>query len=159
MSEHGHAGTSEAHGDHHYQYDGKATDEAPGEPITPGWLTLLGITLVLAALLGLAAMRPDAKTRAELTAPAPSGGAAPAAPAATPAAPNPGARPPVRPLASGFHPTPGMIPSAFFARPGAGGMPQQPGRPPGAFAVQPGGPAGSPGGAPPPRRPPPPAAE
>jgi hypothetical protein len=153
MSEHGHAGTSEAHGDHHYQYDGKPTDEAPGEPVTPGWLTLLGITLVLAALLGLAAMRPDAKTRAELAPPAPSGGGAPAA---APAQPNPAARPPVRPLASGFHPTPSMVPSAFFARPGASGLPR-PIRPPGTFAVQPGSTAGGSGVAPPPPRRPPPA--
>jgi hypothetical protein len=147
MSEHGHAGAAEAHGDHHYQYDGKPADDAPGEPVTPGWLTLLGITLVLGILLAAVAMQPDGKTRAELTPPAPSGSAA-AAPA-----PPPPARPAVRPLASGFRPLPGMIPSGFAPRPGMSGMPRV--RPPGTFTVQPGTPPGGPGAPPTPRRPPP----
>ena len=150
MSEHGHAGATEAHGDHHYEYLGEATNEAaPDEPITPGWLTLLGITLVLAAMLAYVATRPDGKTRAELSPPVPSGAVEPAA--AAPA--NSALRPSVRPLASGFRGLPpGMVPSAFAARPGASGMPPRPLRPPGSFAIQPGTPPGGPGGAPPPQR-------
>jgi hypothetical protein len=156
MSDHGHAGAAEGHGDHHYEYHGEATDEpGPGEPVTPGWLTLLGISLVLAVMLGFVAMRPDGKTRAELTPP----GASAAAPTPAPSG-DPGAR--VRALASGAVRPTGM-PSGFpFARPGASGMPRL-ARPPGQFAVAPGGPGapgtpGAPGGTPLPRRPPPPAA-
>jgi hypothetical protein len=151
MSDHGHAGAAEAHGDHHHEYHGEPTDEpGPGEPVTPGWLTLLGISLVLVVMLGFVALQPDGKTRAELTPPGAS--AAPVAPA--PSA-DPGAR--VRPLASGAVRPSGM-PSGFpLPRPGASGMPRF-GRPPGQFAVTPGGEPGAPGAAPTlPRRPPPPA--
>ena len=66
MSEHGHAASSEGHGDHHEEYLGIPADEAgPGEPSTPGWLTLLGMGLVLSAMLAFLATRPDGKTRAE----------------------------------------------------------------------------------------------
>jgi hypothetical protein len=132
MSEHAHGGASEVHADHHNVYEGKPADEpGPGEPATPGWLTLLGITLVLAAMLGYVATRPDGKTRAELT---PAGATTTtAAPAPVLAAANPSARP-VRPMPSGLRP--GMFPSA---------------RPPGNFALIPGSPGG--GAAPPRRRP------
>jgi hypothetical protein len=92
MSDHGHAASSEGHGDHHNEYLGVPANEAsPGEPTTPGWLTLLGIGLALATLLAFIAMQPAGKTRAEL-APA----AASVAAAAT--APAPAATPPARPL-------------------------------------------------------------
>ncbi len=156
MSDHGHAGAAEGHGAHDHEYHGEATDDpGPGEPVTPGWLTLLGIGLVLLVMLGFVAMRPDGKTRAELT-PA---GASAAPPAPAPSA-NPGAR--VRPLASGAV-RPGALPSGFpLPRPGASGMPRF-SRPPGQFAVTPGGTGapgapGAPGAAPTlPRRPAPPA--
>jgi len=160
MSDHGHGAAAEAHGDHQYEYHGEPTDEpGPDEPVTPGWLTLLGISLVLAVMLGFVATRSDGKTRAELSAGAPSAAPAPAA-APAPSA-NPGAR--VRPLASGAF-RPGAIPSgAFpFPRPGMSAFPRV-ARPPGQFAVAPGGPApggpapggpGGPGGGQPPRRPP-----
>jgi hypothetical protein len=163
MSDHGHAGAAEGHGDHQYEYHGEATDEpGPGEPVTPGWLTLLGISLVLVVMLGFVAMRPDGKTRAELTPSTGSEGAAPAAPAPAPSA-DLGAR--VRQLASGAVRPSGAPSGLPFARPGASGMPRI-ARPPGQFAVSPGGPGapggpaapGAPGGAPPPpRRPPQPA--
>jgi hypothetical protein len=153
MSDHGHAGAAEGHGAHDHEYHGEATDEpGPGEPITPGWLTLLGISLVLLVMLGFVATRPDGKTRAELTPAGASTAAAAAAPSAEPAAR-------VRPLASGAV-RPGAMPGGFpLPRPGASDMPRM-ARPPGQFAVTPGGTAapGAPGGAPTlPRRPPPPA--
>jgi hypothetical protein len=139
MSEHAHA-AADSHGDHHYVYDGTPANEpGPDEPATPGWLTLLGITLVLAAMLGYLATRPDGKTRAEL---------APSAGSAAPAAAAPSPAQPARPAPSGFRP--GMLPSAFLPRPGASAPhPLAPGQ----FAIQPGNPGG---GVQAVRRPPPP---
>jgi hypothetical protein len=125
MSEHAHGGASHAHADHHYEYDGTLADEpGPGEPATPGWLTLLGISLVLAIMLAFVATRPDGKTRAELT-PQPSGSAAASATATTQGTPPVN----IRPVPSGARPTlpPGMLGSA---------APRM--RLPGQFAVQPG---------------------
>ena len=135
MSDHGHAGAADAHGDHHSVYDGAPANEpGPGEPTTPGWFTLLGITLVLALMLAWVATRPDGKTRAELT---PSGSAS-AAPAAS--APRPD-----RPLPTGARPgmPPGM-PSAFLPRPAPSGV--RPVRPGGEFAIRPGDSANPAGG-------------
>ncbi len=128
MSEHGHGGASEAHADHHYEYDGKPADEpGPDEPATPGWLTLLGISLVLAVMLGYIATRPDGKTRAELTATGTASAApnAEAPPNTQPAPPNP-----ARPVPSGVRPA--LFPSALAS--GA-----RPVRPPGQFGIHPGG--------------------
>jgi hypothetical protein len=128
MSEHAHGGASHAHAaDHHYEYEGKPADEpGPGEPATPGWLTLLGISLVLAIMLAFVATRPDGKTRAELTPQASGSGAASATAAAT-GQPTPPVN--IRPLPSGARPglPPGMLGSA---------APRM--RLPGQFAVQPG---------------------
>ncbi|HTQ04428.1 MAG TPA: hypothetical protein VMI54_11255 [Polyangiaceae bacterium] len=148
MSEHSHGGASEAHADHHYEYDGKPANEpGPDEPATPGWLTLLGISLVLVVLLAFIATRPDGKTRAELT-PQASGSAVPSAtaPATANAQPTPPPNP-MRAIPTGMRPA--LVPGAF-----ASGAPR-PFRP-GQFAVQPGNAGGS---APPPQhRPAPPAA-
>jgi len=125
MSEHAHSGASHAHADHHYEYDGTPAEElGPGEPTTPGWLTLLGISLVLAVMLAFVATRPDGKTRAELT-PQPSGSGTPSATATAQPAPPANARP----IPSGVRPTlpPGALGSA---------APRM--RLPGQFAVQPG---------------------
>ncbi len=126
MSEHAHGGASEAHADHRYEYAGTPADEAgPGEPTTPGWVTLLGISLVLALMLAFVATRPDGKTRAELT-PQASGSGAPSATAtAQPAQP----ANPLRPMPPGARP---MLP------PGALGSAPPRLRLPGQFAVQPG---------------------
>jgi hypothetical protein len=129
MSDHAHAGAAEAHGDHHSVYDGTPANEpGPGEPATPGWFTLLGISLVLALMLAWVATRPDGKTRAELT-PSTSASAAASAPAPSPR--------PDRPMPPGARP--GMLapaPSAFQARPAPSGA--RPIRPGGEFAIQPG---------------------
>jgi hypothetical protein len=152
MSDHAHAGAADAHGEHHSVYEGTpASEPGPGEPATPGWLTLLGISLVLAAMLAWVATRPDAKTRAELT---PSSSAAAVA-AAAPAAPTPSARPD-RAMPPGMRPgTPGMpsmIPSGFLPRAAPSGA--RPLRPAGEFAIQPGEPGGTTKGTPRRQRPP-----
>jgi hypothetical protein len=134
MSDHAHAGAADAHGHshghdehHHAAYEGTPANEpGPGEPATPGWLTLLGISLVLALLLGWVATRPDGKTRAELT---PSGAASVAA-----AAPSPAPRPD-RPTPPAARPAPvAAAPSGFVPRlaPSVGIRPVRPGQ----FAVQ-----------------------
>jgi hypothetical protein len=141
-SHHGPADASGGHDDHHF--DGIPADEpGPGEPRTPGWLTLLGVGLVLAALLALALRGPEEKTRAELAAAAPS--AAPA-PAAAPA-PNPEQARPVRPFPGN---PPAGLPSGFPSpRLGMSGFRPMP-RPPGAVgAVPPRLPEGRPASPPP----------
>ncbi len=128
MSDHGHAGAADAHGDHHSVYDGAPANEpGPGEPATPGWFTLLGITLILALMLAWVATRPDGKTRAELTPSSSASAVAAAASAPRPERPTPpGARPGM----------PAGLPSAFLPRPAASGI--RPIRPGGEFAVRPG---------------------
>lgn len=129
MSHASHDGPAEASGGHdHHHFDGAPADEAGAdEPRTPGWLTLLGVGLVLSVLLALALRGPEEKTRAELASKA--AGAASAAPAAAPA---PTDQPrPMRPspmagnpagLPSGF-PVPRLAMSGFRAPrpPGAAG--------------------------------------
>ena len=116
MSEHGHG--SGAADDHHYEYLGEPANEAPGEPVTPGWLTLLGVGIVLVLMLGFLATRPEGKTRAELTG-VPSGkpAAADAAPKPQPPTPAPEARP-ANPVPPGFRP-PGMASALGAVRPAA----------------------------------------
>ena len=117
MSEHG-LGSGAADADHHHEYLGEPANEAPGEPTTPGWLTLLGVGLVLILMLGFLATRPDGKTRAELAgAPSANPAAAPAAPKAQPPTPAPEARP-ANPIPQGFRP-PGMASALGAARPAA----------------------------------------
>jgi hypothetical protein len=139
MSDHGHAATSDGHGDHHDDYLGIPADEAgPDEPATPGWLTLLGMGLVLSVMLAFLVTRPDGKTRAELTPGASASGNVNAAP------------PPAAAPAAAQAPTPN--PRRFdqeemrkalggaevgSARPGASGAPRL--LKPGQFAVNPGG--------------------
>jgi len=117
MSEHGH-GSGAADADHHHEYLGEPANEAPGEPVTPGWLTLLGVGLVLVLMLGYLATRPDGKTRAELT-PASSANPTPAAaaPKAPPPTPSPEARP-ANVVPPGFRP-PGLASAMATARPAA----------------------------------------
>jgi hypothetical protein len=149
MSDHAHAGAADAHADHHYVYEGvPANEPGPDEPATPGWVTLLGISLVLAVMLAFVATRSDGKTRAELTPTA--AAAASAAPADK--APEAPVRP-ARPMPSGA--PPGMLPSELMQRLGRGAARpgQPPGQAPGQFAVQPGSPSGA---APSPHRPAPP---
>jgi hypothetical protein len=132
MSDHGHAASTEGHGDHHEEYLGIPADEpGPGEPSTPGWLTLLGMGLVLSAMLAFLATRPDGKTRAELT----PGASASASAAAAPAAPTP-APSPARPALDAIRPA-GSATAAAIVRPGASGTPRL--LKPGQFAVNPGG--------------------
>jgi len=143
MSDHGHAATSEGHADHHDEYLGVPADEpGPGEPSTPGWVTLLGMGLVLVVMLGFVVSRPDGKTRAEL---APAGSAAPQAAAAPTPAPNPAPNPevarPARPPLDMFRPG-GNASAGANARPVPSGQPR-PARP-GPFAVGPGGSAAAP---------------
>jgi fermentation-respiration switch protein FrsA (DUF1100 family) len=140
MSDHAHAGAAEAHADHHAVYDGKPANEpGPGEPATPGWFTLLGITLVLALMLAWVATRPDGKTRAELT---PSSSASAVAAAAKASAPRPErpARPAPPTARPGMPPT--GLPNRFLPRPApsgaTGARPLRPVRPGGEFAVRPG---------------------
>lgn len=143
MSAHAHGGASEAHADHHYEYDGTPAEElGPDEPATPGWLTLLGISLVLAVMLGYVATRPDGKTRAELTASSAASGAATTTAAARAPEPTPPANA-GRPTPPGVRPS--LIPSAFAS----GGV--RPIRPLGQFGVRPGNAGGV--TAPTPRRP------
>ena len=147
MSDHGQAAHAESHagaGDgHDYTYAGEPADR-PGadEPSTPGWLTLLGIGLLLSLILGFIVMQPDGKTRSELTQAAP----AAAEPAKANAEPEAAAAPrPPRPLPSGFRPgaMPAGIPSGHprlvgsgtplrpgpFAMPGGSARPARPARP------------------------------
>jgi len=135
MSDHGHADSNAGHADHHDEYLGVPADEpGPGEPATPGWLTLLGMGLVLVTMLGFVATRPDGKTRAELS---PAASAAPKPEAApTPApAPNPEGNRPARPSPDMFRPA--GTASAANARPLPSGSPRL--VRPGPFAVGPGG--------------------
>jgi hypothetical protein len=125
-SHHGPAEASGGHEEHHF--DGIPADQpSPDEPRTPGWLTLLGVGLVLSVLLALALRGPEEKTRAELAA-----GAQSAAPSAAPAAaaPNPEQARPMRPAPAAGNP-PGL-PSGF-PRLGMSGFRPMP-RPPGAAA-------------------------
>ena len=144
MSDHAHAGAADAHGEHHSVYDGTPANEpGPGEPATPGWFTLLGISLVLVAMLAWVATRPDGKTRAELT---PAGSASVAAAAAPTPAPSP--RPdrpsPLGAARPGMPGMPGAIPSGFVPRLTPSGA--RPSRPAGEFAIQPVEPTGAKGG-------------
>ena len=140
MSDHGHAASSEGHADHHDEYLGVPADEpGPGEPSTPGWLTLLGMGLVLVVLLGFVVSRPDGKTRAEL---APAGSASGQAAAAPTPPPTPAANP-GRPTLDVARPAGSGPMGGIQLRPIPGGTPQ-PGRPPGQFAVRPGGSAAAP---------------
>jgi len=130
MSDHGHAGGG-SHADHHHEYLGEPADEAgPGEPATPGWLTLLGIGLVLTVMLGFLATRSDGKTRAELS----GSTSASAAPAAAPKPPTPAPEAAARPAAQDGRP-PGL--AGALGRPTPGEMPRVR---PGAFAVGSGAP-------------------
>jgi hypothetical protein len=130
MSEHGHGSGTDA--DHHYEYLGEPANEAPGEPVTPGWLTLLGIALLLIVMLGFLATRPDGKTRAELSA-VPSAQPSAAA-AAAPDRPAPAAEArPANPVPPGFRP-PGMASALATARPAAPGASAR-GLRPGPFGV------------------------
>jgi hypothetical protein len=143
-SQHGPADASSGHDHHHF--DGIPADEAPpDEPRTPGWLTLLGVGLVLAVLLAFALTGPADKTRAELARNAE--GATSAAPSAVPAAPTAAPRP-ARPSPMAGNP-PGL-PSGFpRPRPAMSGIRPMP-RPTGAVMA--------PGAAPArPAQPPPPA--
>jgi len=134
MSEHGHAASSDGHGDHHEEYLGIPADEAgPDEPSTPGWLTLLGMGLVLSAMLAFLATRPDGKTRAELTPGASASGSAAPAPAAPTPAPVPTpARPSldaIRPAGSASAAPRLLKPGQFAVNPGGTVAPTRP-RPP-----------------------------
>jgi len=134
--------SANAGNDHHF--DGAPADvAAPDEPKTPGWLTLVGIGLVLSVLFLFALKQPEPKTRAELTA---GGATTAAAPSAAPAAPATDRPRPMRPPpeAAGSA-RPMALPSGFpNARPGTTVAPRAPQRlPPGMAA-----PAPAPGGAP-----------
>jgi hypothetical protein len=146
MSHASHHGLPDASGGHdHDHFDGTPADEpGPGEPRTPGWLTLLGVGLVLSVLLALALRGPEEKTRAELARAAE--GAASAAPAAAPA---PSAAPrPMRPSPAAGNPA--GLPSGFpMPRLGLSGFRPMP-RPPGAPAGAPPRPPQAPPPAPPP---------
>ena len=85
------------HGDGHDEHDdAHHAPPALEEPVTPLWLTLLGLGLFLLAGIVFVATREDGKTTAQLTV-VPSAeaeaAAAPAAPAPNPGAPNPGNAP------------------------------------------------------------------
>ena len=117
MSEHGH-GSGAADADHHHEYLGEPANEAPGEPVTPGWFTLLGVGLVLVLMLGYLATRPDGKTRAELTSvPSAAPSAAPAVAQRQRPVPPPEARP-ANPAPPGFRP-PGLASAMGATRPAA----------------------------------------
>jgi hypothetical protein len=127
MSHASHHGPADASGGHdHHHFDGIPADEAaPDEPRTPGWLTLLGVGLVLSVLLAAALVRPDDKTRAQLT-PNTNAGTAASAAAPTPA---PSAAPrAVRPPMPG---NPAGLPSGFpmprLAMSGVRAVPRPPG--------------------------------
>lgn len=130
MSAHGHA-AAEPHAaghDHHghdHAYEGIPADRpGPDEPVTPIWLPLVGISLVLGSILAYIVTRDDPKTREELK---PASAAVSAAPAAAqPEAPAQPERRAPRALPSGFRP--GALGSALpFARPGASARPGAPG--------------------------------
>jgi hypothetical protein len=78
------AADADEHDDHHD--DDHHAAPALEEPVTPLWLTLLGIGLFLVAGIAFVATRPSGKTTAELT----GAGSAEAPPAE---APQPAARP------------------------------------------------------------------
>jgi len=104
----------EAHGDGHDEHDEHDDHHAPPvleEPVTPLWLTLLGIGLFLVAGILFIATREDGKTTAQLTV-VPSAEAAPAA--APPPAPAP------RPAGM---PNPGNVPVRLNAPPNPPGGP------------------------------------
>jgi hypothetical protein len=85
----------DAHGDDEHEHDDDHHAPPPlPEPVTPLWLTLLGIGLFLVAGILYVSTREAGKTTAELTA-APGAGDTAAAAAPDAAAPNPA--PPVRP--------------------------------------------------------------
>lgn len=127
MSAHGHAAAEphaaghDSHG-HDHAYEGIPADRlGEGEPATPIWLPLVGISLVLGSILAYIVTRPEPQTREQL-APAAAAAAPATAQAVQPAQPE---RRAPRAMPSGFRP--GALGSAL-ARPGA----------PGPFAV-PGG--------------------
>jgi len=145
MSDASHHGEASASAGHDHHFDGAPADTAaPDEPKTPGWLTLVGVGLVLSVLFMFALKQPDPKTRAELTAAqAPAEAAPSAAPAPAPTdRPRP-MRPQPMPVGSG---RPMALPSGFPAgRPGMNvAAPRAPQR------LPPGMAAPAPGGAPPP---------
>jgi hypothetical protein len=80
------AGEHDEHDEH--EHDAHHAPPPLEEPVTPLWLTLLGVSLFLVAGILFVATRSDGKTTAELTA-VPSADAPPSAVAAAPAAPNP----------------------------------------------------------------------
>ena len=146
MSAHGHAAAEPHAAGHEHHYEGIPADRpAPDEPVTPIWLPLVGISLVLATILGFILTRPEAKTREQLAPAAEVAAAAPTPPAGDPPPAQPERRAP-RALPSGFRP--GALPSGFPFPRGAGSA--RPGSP-GPFAM----PGGS--GTPIRRRPPAPA--
>jgi hypothetical protein len=149
MSDASHASSAhESHSAHaHDVYEGTPADTIPpDEPHTPGWLPLVGVGLVLAAILFFAVGHEDSASAA-------AAGSASAAPEAPPAPAN-APTPPVRPEGSAAARLPGLpgIPSAFMRpRPGASALPMQPGvRAPGQAPGNPSAP-----GPRPVRRPPP----
>ena len=89
----------DAHGDGHdeHEQDDHHAPPALEEPVTPLWLTLLGIGLFLAAGILFVATREDGKTTAQLTvvpSAEPAAAVAPPTPAPNPAGmPNPGNAP------------------------------------------------------------------
>jgi hypothetical protein len=137
MSDPSHHGQTPATaGDDEHAFDGIPTDTpGPDEPRTPGWLTLLGVALVLSLLFLLALRSPDEQDTAEGVTAEPSAvaAAAPApevpdqrrpdrAPAARPARPTlppgfPGARP-GRPTGPAGRGQPGAAPAPHQHAPG-----------------------------------------
>jgi hypothetical protein len=145
MSHASHHGPADASGGHdHHHFDGIPADEAaPDEPRTPGWLTLLGVGLVLSVLLAAALSRPDDKTRAQLT---PAASAEGAASAAAPTAPPRAARPPMPGNPAGL---PSGFPMPRLAMSGVRAMPRPPGGGnPGTAPARPGAPSPAPPAAP-----------
>jgi len=139
MSDPSHHGPAEASAGHEHHYLGIPADASgPDEPRTPGWLTLLGVVLVLGVLFTLALRGPEDDAKVVPGA-APSASAPTEAAAAPPAQVRPAPAMPVpnRPGAAPGGPAPGVPAMKAFPR-----VPRQPGTP------RPGGPRGAPPRAP-----------